>query len=411
MTAGRGRPHASYVQHDCKSKWVAGTLLTLGVSGPAYASDPSPDELKALEASLRADSESRPVAAPAPPTPVGPALDLALILDVAASWFSDDADLQSGGHDPRGTGFTFQQLELSAGANVDPFFRFDANLVFTTFGVEVEEAYATTSALPGGLQVRAGQFLTRFGRANVTHPHAWSFLDQNLVLGRMFGSEGNRGLGAEVSWLAPLPWFLELSVSGIEGSGECCARSHASAEALPVQTPADLVSTLALKQFFPLSPSLSLLFGASFQTGPNASGRENRSELYGADLFLRWRPVGSPNRFALNWESEAIHRRQQVPRAVVTDTGASTQLVAQWTPEWSTGVRGEWLEALDDDPWAQGQARTRGSAQATWSPSHFSRLRLQMNVDDATTGSADAPVWGAILGLEVVTGSHGDHAY
>jgi hypothetical protein len=113
----------------------------------------------------------------------------------------------------------------------------------------------------------------------------------------------------------------------------------------------------------------------------------------------------------LNWESEAIHRRQQVPRAVVTDTGASTQLVAQWTPEWSTGVRGEWLEALDDDPWAQSQARTRGSAQATWSPSHFSRLRLQMNVDDATTGSANAPVWGAILGLEVVTGSHGAHAY
>jgi hypothetical protein len=401
------------VQQICKSIRVAGTLLLLSASAPATATaaETTPEELRALEASLQADAASRPSTSPVAPTPAGPPLDLALILDIAASWSSDDADLQSGAHDPRGTGFTFQQLELSAGSNVDPFFRFDANLVFTTFGVEVEEAFATTSALPAGLQVRAGQFLTRFGRLNAAHPHAWSFLGQNLVMSRMFGSEGNRGLGAELSWLAPMPWFFELSVSGIEGNGECCTRSHASADTLPVETPADLVSTLALKQFFPLSPSLSVLVGASFQTGPNASGRDNRSELYGADLFLRWRPVGDPDRFSLNWESEAIHRRQQVPRALVTDTGASTQLVAQWTPEWSTGLRGEWLEALEDDPWAQGEARTRGSAQATWYPSHFSRVRAQVIVDDASVSGRDAPVLGVLLGLEVVTGSHGSHAY
>ena len=55
---------------------------------------------------------------------------------------------------------------------VDPYFRFDSNLVFSQFGVEIEEAYATTLDLPANLQVRAGQFLTRFGRINATHPHA-----------------------------------------------------------------------------------------------------------------------------------------------------------------------------------------------------------------------------------------------
>ena len=57
------------------------------------------------------------------------------------------------------------------------------------FGVEVEEAYLTTLALPANLQVRASQFLTRFGRLNSTHPHAWDFTDQPLVNGRFFGGE------------------------------------------------------------------------------------------------------------------------------------------------------------------------------------------------------------------------------
>ena len=376
----------------------------------------SPDEIKALEASLAADAAAASVAATSPrgtstggAVAAGPALDLALILDVAGAWFSDPAPVQGGGHDPSGTGFTFQQLELSAGASVDPFLRFDANLVFTPFGVEVEEAYATATALPGGLQLRAGQFLTRFGRVNSTHPHAWRFLDQTLMVGRMFGSEGNRGLGAEVSWLTPLPWFVELTASGIEGGGECCAKSHATPEALAIETPLDLVATATVDQFFALSPSLSLLWGLSFQTGPNASGQDNRTDLYGTDLMLRWKPVGDPNRLSVNWESEWVHRRAQAPRALLSDDAGYTQLVGQWTPEWGSGLRAEYASAAQADALATRAARHRLSAQATYSPSHFSRLRLQLNADDVP--ALTDPVLGVMLGLEVITGSHGSHAY
>ena len=38
--------------------------------------------------------------------------------------------------------------------------------------VELEEAIMTTRSLPKGLQLKAGQFLTEFGRINPTHPHA-----------------------------------------------------------------------------------------------------------------------------------------------------------------------------------------------------------------------------------------------
>lgn len=132
--------------------------------------------------------------------------DMSVILDVAGAVFTSDAPLQTGGHDPTVDGFNLQQVEMSLAESVDPYLRFDSNLVFTLFGVEIEEAYATTLALPARVQIRAGQFLTRFGRINNTHPHTWSFVDQPFAVGRVFGAEANRGLGAEASVLLPLPW-------------------------------------------------------------------------------------------------------------------------------------------------------------------------------------------------------------
>ena len=73
--------------------------------------------------------------------------DMAIIADFALAWFSDD-NLQTGGHDPRETGFNLQQLEMSLGGSVDHVFRFDANLVFSLAGVEIEEAVVTTLGIP-----------------------------------------------------------------------------------------------------------------------------------------------------------------------------------------------------------------------------------------------------------------------
>ncbi len=152
-------------------------------------------------------------------------LDLSFILDAALAAFSSKEPLQQGDHDPTHNGFNFQQLELSVRSVVDPYLRFDSNIVFRPEGVEIEEAYVTTLDLPANLQVRAGQFLTRFGRLNNTHPHAWDFVDQPFAFSRVFGGEGNRGLGVEASWLTPLPWYVELVGSATDAHGEGTARS------------------------------------------------------------------------------------------------------------------------------------------------------------------------------------------
>ena len=390
----------------------------LAVSAPAHAQTPSAGELAELQSALEADSQAQDApAAPSPGARAGTAQsmnpNIALILDTAGAWFSepDDAVAQAGAHDPRETGVNLQQLELHMDSLVDPFFRLDANIVFAQFGVEVEEVYATTLALPAGLQVRAGQFLTRFGRLNPSHPHAWRFADQPLVNGKFFGGEGSRGLGVEASWLTPLPWFVELVASAGQADGACCARSFWGADDLGVRGPDDLVATTAIKQFFDLGADLSLLWGLSGQFGPNASGHGNRTEIYGTDLYLRYRPTASADRAAVSWQTEAMLRSRQVPGDALQDWGVYSQLVWNIDKRWEVGARWEQVEGVQDDPldpdWAK--LRRRTTVQWTFYPSHFSRLRLQ--------GSRDEPPWrrdptyAVFLALEVLIGAHGAHTF
>ena len=340
--------------------------------------------------------------------------DLSFIFDGSLAWFTDDEPDQRGGHDPSKNGFNFNQLELHASASVDPYFRFEANIVFAQFGVEVEEAYATTLALPGGLQMRAGQFLTRFGRKNPTHPHAWSFLDQPLALGKMFGSEGSRGLGLEVSWLTPLPWYAELVASANEAGGECCARSFFGGNDVGVHGPEDFLYTVALKQFWDLSDDVALNFGLSLQLGPNSSGLGNRTAIAGADLFLRWKPAGTSSREAVDLTVEALFRSRELPGRVAQDAGGYAELRWQIDAEWALAARHEMVSGLEDggvdpmDPEWTGLRQRTAAALDFW-PSHFSRLRLQLGADMPSW--EDDPGFMAMLGLEVVIGAHGAHAY
>lgn len=405
--------------HVAVAAWIAAVLAAapVGAQEPATPADEaaplSDEELQALEAALQADTETVAEARPAPRAPAAGTslgLDVGLILDVAGAWFSQES-LQAGAHDPRVTGFNFQQLEMSFGASVDPYLRFDANLVFAPFGVEVEEAYASTTALPGNLRVRAGQFLTRFGRLNPTHPHAWAFLDQPLVNGKFLGGEGSRGLGTELSWLTPLPWYVDVIGSATMADGECCARSFYGADNLGVRGLADLLYTLRVEQFFPFGPEFSLLWGTSAQLGPNPTGLGNRTEIYGADLYLRFRPLDSTRRMSVGLQLEGMFRSRQVPGDVLQDYGGRAEVRWQLNPRWETGLRYEYVSGVDDDPldpdWSA--ERQRVAMQVTFFPSHFSRLRLQPAIDQPAW--LDRPIYAAMLGLEVLVGAHGSHEY
>ena len=209
----------------------------LASPSPAWAQEaggeqqPQDDAAAALDAVI-ADLEGA-AAAPAAPAggagmlqqaaPRGPNLRLIdIALDVMLyGGFSTEEDasistLQGGGHDPKGRGYTLGQAELSLSGVVDPYFTAAAHilsLVNTSTGestFEVEEAFITTTALPLGLQLEAGYFLTEFGIINAQHPHSWDWIDMPVVNSRMFGGDGMRQGGFRVAWLLNTPWFSQI---------------------------------------------------------------------------------------------------------------------------------------------------------------------------------------------------------
>ncbi len=397
------------------SLFLVGSLLTGSAKAQDTDSVVSEEERRLLEEALTGDLASKePVVTASPSAAIGPSSmnpSISMILDVAGAWFSDSEPMQVGAHDPSQTGLNFQQLELHAESRVDPYFDFQTNIVFSQFGVEIEEAYARTLSLPASLQLKAGLALLSFGRANPTHPHAWHFLDQPLILGKFMGGEGGRGLGVEASWLVPLEWFTKLTVSVSQSAGECCSRSFVGSTNEPINGIEDFIYLARLEQFWELTPNWSILVGASGLFGENKTGLNNHSLIMGGDLMIRYRPLNSPLRRAFHLQVEWMDRHRQVPDSVLHDAGLYVEARVTWSPEWETGLRWEWVDGVDSDPtdadWISD--RMRNTAQVTWYPSHFSRLRLQVANDNPSW--RDESIWSAMLGLEVLVGAHSAHNY
>ena len=409
--------------------WTPALWMILLVGARAHAEEPAPPpsdaEVAELLEALDADATSRtetdlPLASPSV-APTGSGLTasremnpaLSLVADFALAWFSEERNHQRGGHDPTEVGFNLQQLELSLQAAVDPYFRFDANIVFSLFGVEVEEAYGTTLALPWNLQLRAGQFLTRFGRLNASHPHSWDFADQALVLGKMFGSEGQRGLGVEISALLPLPWYVEIVTTMMMADGGATMRSFFGNDDADIDSPYvdDFFYLVAIKQFFDLSRDWSLSWGVSAAFGPNATGRGNRTETYGTDLYLKWRPISYGSHSVVSFQTEWMLRRRQVPGDVLQDFGGYAQVLWRFARRWAVGLRYDFLSGVRNDYLDPEETdhEHRATVAATFWPTEFSRLRLQYSAD--VPRWRDTPVHALFLTLELVAGAHGAHQF
>ena len=376
--------------------------LLLMVDRPALAQQTDDEtearELAELEAAMAKDRHKTSAASGGGLNP-----DISMVLDTAFAWFTAEQPLQSGAHDPNGNGFTFQQLELDISSVVDPYFRLDAYLVFSTGGVEVEEAFGTTLGLPGSLQLRAGQFFSRFGRINSQHPHVWDFSDQPFMNGRLFSGEGMRGTGVELSWLTPLPWYAEIVASSTNPGG---AAEHGD-EAAEDDTEAhveeliDLNHVIAVKQFFDVSDNWSLMWGAS-------AALTEKEYVAGTDLFLKYRPITRASETMVALQVEAMARWRKVGGATFSDYGGYGQLVWRATRNWGLGARYEYGSDDEIDP-AAPDDRHRVSVQASMHPTEYSRVRLQ--------GGLDYPQWqsdpdfSVFLATEFIIGAHGAHKF
>jgi len=111
---------------------------------------------------------------------------------------------------------------------VDPYFRADIFLTIPNLsGIEVEEAFLTTTHLPGNFQIKAGIFRAGLGRQNTQHLHLQDFTRRPAINPQFLGVDGLRAPGLEVNWLVPadsvLPGAVGVGIFGGAGRGRPAA--------------------------------------------------------------------------------------------------------------------------------------------------------------------------------------------
>jgi hypothetical protein len=343
--------------------------------------------------------------------------------------------LQLGDHDPIKRGFTLPNAEISLDGAVDPYFKGFANLLFKLDGdneteVELEEAYLQSSSLPANLQLKAGQFLAAFGRQNTQHPHQWAFVDAPIILTRAFGPEGLRNPGAQLSWLLPTPFYAEASLGVFDGAGGTAFSFRNEGEdgtmhgrattSHALRGAGDLVYVPRLATSFDLTDQQSLLLGASAAFGPNLTSAHSRSEVYGVDLYWKWKAAKSRQGFPfVAWQTEALYQRfgagtdvgAGLPSEGLRDWGFYSQILWGFRQRWVAGMRGEYTDgntgAFDPMDIFRGE-RSRISPSLTFYPSEFSKIRLQYNRDQGEAFGTEHSVW---LQVEFLLGAHGAHQF
>ncbi len=354
--------------------------------------------------------------------------DISVIGIFAAAYFSEDDPIIHAEIDPENTGINLQEIEVGFQAVIDPYFRADTFFVLRRDEFEIEEAYFTSLlGLPLNLQIRGGLRRAKFGRINLQHREVQDFVTLALPAAAFLGEHLNP-IGAEFNFLLPLPWFSELSASLNSPDG---LETPTFARDEDANNLARLLYIAHLSNFFELSDALSLSLGGSFATGSNGTERGNRSNLYGVDLFAKYRPLKN-NPYQEVWlQSEFMYRQAETEEGDLDDWGAYGQFIYRFAKRWNTGIRFDYVDTNDPISPLEGEAvlssiaksegegeeetelglfgkELRYAAMLTFNPSEFSRIRLQYEFDDPDFSDSFHAVF---LQFEYSIGAHGAHPF
>ncbi|MBK1709128.1 TonB-dependent receptor [Marichromatium gracile] len=427
------------------------------------------------------DTGSRPMRAPvvhqAPtPAPTRGALSAAnafnpqisVILD--GNYYHDDLDGEGSGlvgqafqpsggdhhdHDHAGhshgtfdNGFNMREAELSFTATIDPYFDAAMHMAVDSDGnVELEEAYLQTRALPHGLRVKAGRFLSGFGYANAQHPHQWAFVDQNLPYLNLLGVHGLQDTGVQLTWLPALPVYTLVGVEALQGDQERFGATFGdeTLEALGLDEAGD--GPRLWTAFAKIAPDLgdqhALQFGVSFAHGDrqqelhahthdhdaevHQTALDGDADLWGVDLVYAYDAPGYGGKGDLRLQSEYLrsikdldiiasaHPEQLGDRRTFTTDGLYAQLTYGIAPRWTLGLRYDVLgltNSVGGDADADYGSSERWTLGLTWGLTEFSQLRAQYARNDILVAEDTRERFDAFyLQFLMSMGSHGAHAF
>lgn len=334
---------------------------------------------------------------------------------------------------PGERGFGLGETELGLSASIDPWLRGSVNLALAPDdGVEVEEAFIETTALDYGFTLRGGRFFSAIGYLNSQHAHTWDFVDNPLAYQALLGTQhGDDGL--RLSWLAPTDQYIELAAEigrgrsfpggGNEGNG-------AGMWALAAHTGGDLGDShswragLSVLKTKAADQELAAI-DASGTAVTNAFSGNTR--VWVADAVWKWAPNGNATRTNFKLQGEYLRSTRSGTLTYdldgansagayhATQSGWYLQGIYQFMPRWRVGLRTEQLDAGSPDYGPNAVALATGDYQPRkntlmldFSPSEFSRFRLQFGQDRSRNGVTDNQIF---LQYQMSLGAHGAHGF
>jgi hypothetical protein len=298
--------------------------------------------------------------------------DLGVAGDFIANFTSDEVERDTAGtFEGRENRFFPREIELAFFGQIDPYARGEVRLEAAEefedgereLHVGLAEAHLTLLTLPLDTQAKLGRMRARWGLLNESHQHALPQPDRPNVLQRFFGEEQLVEDGGELTWVAPLPFYLETLLGVFNGDNEDAFGRGSLREPLV---------TARVRTFLELGRAGALQLGASGAWGRGVQElelqdtgagtveeveAEGRSHVYGIDLKYKYTPeTWRHPLFTLGGEVLFTHRHA----AVAEDPdGDGVETLGQRTRDrWGWYVYGEvqpwrrWVAGLRYD-WTQ----------------------------------------------------------
>jgi hypothetical protein len=354
----------------------------------------------------------------------------------------DESDDEHGHGANSSNGFNLRELELAFAATVDPYFDAAAFLAFLPGGeIEIEEAWFATRNLPAGLRLKAGRFLSDIGYVNNKHPHQWDFVDQNLVYQNLLGPHGLQDTGVQLTWLPDFPIYTLFGIELAQGEQErlgALVGDEAERQAFGLDEREN--GPRLQSMFAKISPDLgydhALQIGASYvrstqhqeihQELPFDTSLEGDADLWGIDVVYKYDNPAQNGYRDLNIQAEYMRSTKDLfvrggePASIgnareLTTDGLYVQGMYGVAPRWQVGLRYDKLGGTNEitgDAFEPFDASDRLTGVVTWTPTEFSRLRLQYARSDiATVDGAPQAFDGIFLQWLMSLGAHGAHRF
>ncbi len=329
---------------------------------------------------------------------------------------------------PGRRGFSLGESELAMFANVDD--KFAGNLIVSLSPentVSVEEAYGLWLTAPYGLAPKFGRFFSGLGYLNEQHQHNWDFVDAPLAyqtfLGGQFAVDG-----IQAKWVAPIDHYLELGVEAGNGDGfpgNARSKNGAGSATVFAHTGGDI--GLSHNWRVGLSYLTTRAQDRTYSLADNAGDDRQvafsgTSQVAVADFIWKYAPNGNGRDTNFKLQAEYLWRRERgdITAAVTSDyaarqSGWYLQGVYQFMPTWRIGARFDRLDPGSVDYGANSALfpatdfnPKRYAVMLDYTPSEFSRLRLQLAQSRTLPGATDNQ-W--FLQYILSLGAHGAHKY